>query len=257
MSITTSSINASRVVAEAYLSIVQDISQNLFAYQNIDINCQEKTKGNLCLGCISSWENGYFKKHKMDLKKRAEFIRNACKTACECSLNNVNMNQNITINFNAFLENDANDTFKTQIMNSINQNAEANNTGVFEFGNRLNDTISTINKIYEKMKTDTVQKSLQTLSVGQNIKIIGPSRMINVNMNQAIDYVSKILISNKETSSLILDLQINILTLTTQVTNAGLQQLIVIIVRIIMLILIIILLLYSINLFIQLYTLYI
>lgn len=252
-----SSINATRVVAEAYLSIVQDISQNLFAYQSIDINCQEKTKGNGCLGCISAWENSYFKKHKLDLKKRAEFIREACKIACECSLNNVNMDQNITINFNAFLENDASQSFKTQIMNSINQKAEASNSGVFEIGNRLNDTISTIDKIYEKMKTDTVQKALQTLTVGQNIKIVGPSRMVNVNMNQAIDYISKILISNKETSSLMLELQVNILTLTTQVTNAGLQQMIIIIVRIVMLILIIILLLYSINLFIQLYTLYV
>lgn len=256
-SVTNTSINTIQAISEAYLSITQNISQGIYVYQNINIDCSDKTKGNLCMGCINTWQE-YYKSHpEISLKDKAEFIRESCRPACECYIDQVNISQKIIVNFSAFLQANALEQFKTQIMNSINQQANYEQIGIFSTDDKVKNIHETVEKLYAIMKESSFQKTIQQLQNTDNVVLIGPAKMVLIDMSQAMTYINTAISSNAEIADILTQLETNVIQLATQVTSVGLAQIIFWIVKLVILLLIIILLLYAINLVFQIYALYV
>jgi len=251
--ISNESYSATEAIAEAYLSITQDIAQGLSATQVLNLQCGHTAKQ--CTNCIKWWKK-YFD-NRPEYKNPEKDIAESCAPICECKIEDVKMDQQIFINFEAFTKTDVSKEFLTQVFNSINQQAQYKGGGVFEVGDRVTNTTETVNKIYNAMRTDTFQSIIQGLQTIQTVSLVGGGKIINVDMNSAVKYMSHVLTTSQETSSLIDELQTNIIQLSSKVADAGLTQLITWLVRLVMLIFIIILLLYTVSLIFQIYALYV
>lgn len=233
-----------KAVTQAYISVVQDVSQGVLSAQILDIDCS-KGDSNSCSDCIKYIEelSNKYSSNKIKISDSQKF----CDSVCKCDISDINMSMAITLNFSAFLQNGAKDKFITEINN--NMYLEANQTGNSFFGstNKLSNTQKTSESLYTAMSDNTFQSVIQDLSTIQIAKFKGTGIHF-INMNQTTNMVSTALLSNDTTNSLISNLSQQMIELSTQVTDAGLAELIMIIVQIIILVLILMLSLYFSNL---------
>lgn len=252
--ITNAKYSSTTAVAEAYLSVVQDISQGLSAEQVVAIFCDDPKAKELCNTCVARWAE-YREKNRTNMS--LEDLEKLCDPLCNCKMSNIKLGQQISVNLSTFMENTTADSFSNTVMESLAQKASQQGGGFFEIGDRTSNTIETITKLYSEMRSDTFQSSMEDLRAMQTVVLSGPGNVFSVDMTQTLDYVSAILQSNSGTSSILQELSVNILQLSTQVANAGLAQLIAWIVRIVVLIIILTVLFYAINLILQIYSLYV
>jgi hypothetical protein len=249
-----SDYNATNVVTQVFLDIVQDTSQGISGKQILSVDCNQD-KSEFCLKCI---------KHtkaitdKYPPKTDAQtYIRDFCRPVCECKLNDIKMSNTISVNLKAWQEFNSSEEFNQKILDSISQNAYQTQTGIYQTKDRTSNTQKTVNDLFNSMKSDSFQESLQTLYSQQIIRIKGPSNILHIDFTQFSKYFSTILNTNKETSDNIQKLETNMVQLATQVANAGLAELIKWIVIIVMLMIVLIVLLYAINLTLNIYTIYV
>lgn len=243
-------INTSTVqsVAEVYLAICQDIAQGASAQQNIVVNCSDINSKNLCLECVTRNKN---------MNKTPQQVGQACTMLCNCNVSNVNLSQNIVYNSRLFMEYTNVADFANMVYNNIAQRADRAQTGITLVSDKLTNANETITRLFTSMKSKSFQQAMENIQQLQTVSLSGPGNIYAVNMKQAVKFVSTILQTNSQTSSIITDLQSNILQLSTQITAAGFDQLIRIIIRIVMAIIILMLLFYTINLIFQVYSLYV
>ena len=231
-----------QVVTEAFLSITQVISQEGNQEQLLAVHCNESNQNMKCTSCHLWWE-------KYKPKPSQDFIDTICKPICECNVSNVKMEQTISINLQAWLEASAKDKFIDQLKNNLSQKsttqnsqfASANTVNIQQVGNRL----------YQSMKADEFQKSLQGLSALQVLSSRGATSIITVNMNQAIEFINKLLWKTTDTALEINNLTTTILQASTQILKGGLNEIIEWIIQILLCGIVLVIIFYSMDLLID------
>jgi hypothetical protein len=247
-------------IAESYLSMAQDLTQTASVQQIASINCGTTDKGGSCMSCTKLYMET-LNKFPVDsistLQEKSDYIKKSCKTSCVCEISNLNMEQNININYATFAGNSTSESFVTNVRNSVTQKASSNKQSfVTSPPNKMNTFETTIQKIYKRMKSKTMQKSLQSLQAHQNFTMTGAGKSANISQKQAMKVVSSILMLDKQMASLITELEANVLELSVMVANAGLAEMAMWLVKLIMMVVILVVLLYIITLIFQIYTLY-
>ena len=176
-----------------------------------------------------------------------------CAPVCNCDVKNVDMSQAIVINFSAFTQDSARSSFFNQVTNSLAQKAIQQDSGII--ASNTKNSQGTINDLFEKMQSDTIQTAIQGLTAMQIIAVQGTGSVAVVNMNQAIDFISTILESNSETNTVLQDLENKIVQESTQITKSGLEEIIEWIVQIVLFILILVVLFFTSNLIFEVFSL--
>jgi len=235
-------------VTEAYLAITQDISQSLEAQQLILLSCDSKEKRDQCDRCTLWWFNN---SRSFNPQPSSDYINKMCAPVCSCDVKNVDMSQTILINFSAFMQDSAKSSFFNQVTNSLAQKATQEESGIPTSNTKNSE--DTINSLFEKMQSDTIQTAIQGLSAMQIITLQGTGSVAVVNMNQAIDFISTILENNAEVSSELQKLENQIIQESTQITRAGLEEIIEWIIQIVLFVVILFALFYTIDLIFQVY----
>ena len=105
------------------------------------------------------------------------------------------------------------------------------------------------------MQSDTFQAAVQGLTAMQIVAVEGTGSVAVVNLSQAVDYISKVLETNSETSTILQKLQNDIIQESTQITKAGLEEIIEWIVQIVLFVVILLVLFYSISLIFEVFSL--
>ena len=226
-------ISVTRAVAETYLSFIQNVSQGSFANQVVAIECNYDPLSYGCLDCIEGLKDSYIRN---GLEPDLEYIAVACKPACECNIENINLRQDITVDLNANLSAVSDSDFTTRAMNNIYSQAQQSGTDMFGI-NRTNATETSqknISAIFSKIKQGVFQESIQGLQTLQNVTLSGSGTITTVDMTSAVDYVSNVLMSSSEVAKLLTEAQTEMLALTLQVIEAGFAELILLIVQIVL-----------------------
>ena len=248
-SVKSGTISASKIIAEAFLYVTQDISQGVQNRQIVDINCTESSTNDNCIRCYNALKN--FGKLQ-DLQGVAEKL---CSVACTCDINNVDLSQMITVNFSALSDVNIQQKFQDALKNSIYNQAYQQN-GNLSLGNNEDTLTKVSNSISTKLQNNSFSDLQQALQNIQVVELDGPGKIYNVQMNQTMDIVSSFFASSSEFSEEISQLENIILSAIEQVSTAGLNQIIMIIVLIVMVIIALVVFGFAFNILVELYTLY-
>jgi hypothetical protein len=247
MTTTSGNINSTTMVVQAFLNMTQDISQGVITQQSIDIDCKKNTSA--CNKCIET-----AKKYKLG-SGNGDYST-IC-PSCYCTLENVKMNNYITIDFDAFQKTNTSDEFKTQIQNSLTQQATKTGTSLFNTKDGLDALSKTSTSMYSKMKTVMNENILQQLKNFQVIGINNPnSSVINVDMDLTIDFLSKVIQQTESTASIINQYESNIIQLTTEVTQNGITVVITWIVTLFIIAIVVGFFIFGINIVMDVFMLY-
>lgn len=233
--------NILQAISEAYLSITQDVSQGVYALQLVSLDCGGKT-GENCLNCISS------------IKELKDKTSDICKPVCECSISNIDLSQQISVNFSSFMESKDSKDFQNNLLNSIYIQAQQTKNPL-NFDNKMTDITTNVNKIYTEMRTEKFQSSIQSLRTMQIVSLRGAGNISTVNTKLAINFISDILLNNSTISKAATDLTNTIVNSTYQAANAGINQVISLVVQGFFLFFIIIILFFIIQQSFQIYNL--
>jgi hypothetical protein len=249
MSSKNSIFDASYIVTDALLAITQSIGQNYVSDQIVSIECNNDPSSNYCVNCINGVKN---------ILKDPKDIEEVCSMSCKCNVDNIKLSSQINLNMDAFFSSDVKEDFRNQVMNSISQRAESSKTDIFGvIDNRNTNLVENIDKIYASMRTGSFQSDMSLMKTLQTVILKNPGSAVNIDMTQVSNFISKIIKTNKDTSQTLNDLQTSIIQITTQITNAGISQLIIWMVRCILIVFVIIVLAYGINVVFQIYSLYV
>lgn len=236
-----------KAVSNAYLSIVQDISQSVLTAQILDIDCTSSgDKCNECISDLKSKKNYQTQKPFTDIE-----INKLCKPICSCKIEDINMDMLVTLNFSSFLMADVKETFKKNVMNNMYIQAKQSGMNLFMMDSRIESINKQIDILYESMKSNIFQESVQKLSAIQVLKIKGGG-VRSIDMNMTISIISTCILSTQVTSEALTKLQLEMISLTEQVTDAAIAALIKTFIQIIVIVLLIILFVYGFNLMLTL-----
>lgn len=209
MTTTSGNINSTNMVIQAYLNMTQDITQGIITQQSIDVNCSKNTTS--CKDCIETAK-------QYNLTDNGDYS-SVC-PVCFCTLENIKMNNYITIDFSAFTAQNASDKFKTQIRNSLTQHAAQSGTPLFNTKDGLKALDATSTNMYTALKNTFDNKIIQQLKNFQIINVNNPNtNVINVDMDLTVNFLSKVIQQTKSTSDLLQEYQSNLISLTTQITE--------------------------------------
>lgn len=206
------SIDAVKVLSMALVNTTQNISQGSRNAQIVNMDCSSDA----CTRCIQ-----FFKQE--DEEELGEVF---CKPACTCRLQDVNMRQIIVLDLKSNLTTDNTQLFINHFVNSLYEDAYQQNTGLLNFGNKMEEFRTTLTEIYNIMQTDVFQESLQNISTLQQIDFRGPGVIATVEMEVFVEMVSDVIISSEVLNEAIVDLEMLISTVSSQIIEAGLETLI-------------------------------
>lgn len=245
-----------KAVTDAYISISQDFSQSAEIGQVISVNCTEGKKAGGCLACETRWK-GLIDKNPSAIPSEGadKFIEKSCSYMCDCNLSDIDLSQRININWKIFAEASTSDKFQTLVKDSLAQQAKAKSKPL-NFGNKESNINKVINNVYTHLKSDTMQKALQALQDQQQLIFSGAGSLASVTMTQASNYIANTLLLDSQMTDLLTEMETNVLQASTEVTNAGLAELALLLLRIIAFVIVLIVLFYSINLVFEIYSLY-
>ncbi len=210
--VASGNISSTGLVTQAYLNITQNITQGVLGEQLINVDCKKNTSA--CNKCISVVK-------QYGLADGDDYSR-IC-NVCFCTLENVNINNIITIDFNAFISTDQTQEFEQQIQNSLTQQALISGSTLFNTDSNLTALNETSNEMYSEMRQSSFQNSLQELKNFQILSINNPnSSVINVDLDLTINFISKILQQNEGTSSILDKYDQSIIQLTSKTVQGSL-----------------------------------
>lgn len=204
---TSGNIDTTRVVVQTILNISQDISQGVTSQQLINVNCGKKS--DTCNKCIMT-----AKKYGLGTGDYSDICG-----ICFCTLENVNLSNIITVDFEA-LQLSTQENFNQQIVNSITQQL-ASQKKYYNSSAGGKDPLTLLNdsskNVWKAVQDNSFMESLQELKAFQVVSLENPNTsLINVDMELAINFISNILQSNKETSSAIDTLNSQIIQISNQ-----------------------------------------
>ena len=219
-------IDSTKILVQAILNVTQDISQGSIVQQHIDIDCSNKSSCNSCLTTA--------KQYKLD---EGGDYSGICRM-CYCNLENIDMKNIITINTSSFQSSTGSD-FQQQVQNSVTQAlSKAGGLGSTNKTRRNNiDALNTQStNIHTAMKSTSFQESIDQLKAFQIISVKNTNTsLINIELDIAINYLSKTIQQSTEIASSLNDFN----TAISQVVNESSQSLLYIIVSLIITIVII------------------
>ena len=197
--LSSGSITATKIVTQSIINVTQDISQGIIDFQKLDINC---SNNDTCLDCIKTLS---------DLKNTEKMC-----PSCYCTAQNISMNEVISLNFSTLFENSQQNNFVNQVKNSIKE--AATYTGTSLSNDSLKDGSDTLqiaqNIINTMQSSTTFQTSIQELKSYQFVDMTGKSTsLINVKLDVAIDFISKVITNNKEVSTVVNSLDNNLVSI--------------------------------------------
>lgn len=249
MTTTSGNIDATKMVVQAYLNVSQDTTQGIVSEQSINVDCTKNTSA--CADCINTAV-------QYDIGNSTS-RENIC-PACYCTLENVNINNIISLDMSAILNIKSSDDFTTQVSNALTQQATQTGTSLFKA-----DSSSSTSKSLEKSSVDmlsTLQKiqnqnGFQGLKAFQVLSLNNPNTsVINVDLDLTIEFISNILQQNKDASQTLDDLQQTVIQLTTEVTQGALATVITWIVTLFIVAVIIAVFIFGIDVVLEVMTLY-
>jgi len=245
----TSSSKILTAISEAYLSIVQDISQSIETVSIIAVDCSSDTKQKNCARCLL-----WFAENQPDVP--TQDVIQLCDPACTCRIDKVRATQNIVVNFSAFLSTSSKSMFATQLTNSLDQQAsQTSSSNPFNRNPSETSSSSAIDSMYDRMASDSFQSAVQGLTALQTIYLRDAGQVTVVDLNQAITFISKILETNDETKSSLLQLQTSIIQQTTQITKGGLEAVIDLLIQLLLCVVVIGVAAFSLNLILEILSL--
>ena len=244
--VSSGNISSTSLVTQAYLNMSQGITQGVIGRQLINVDCKKNTEA--CNKCIEV-------ANKYDLATKGDYSK-IC-NVCFCTLENVNMKNIITIDFNAIMKSSTSTEFEQQVRNSLTQKASSSGAVLFGTEATKKSLDETSAKMYGAIKNVTFQNSLQELRNFQVLSVNNPnSSVINVDLDLTIDYISKILQENKTTSEILGSFDNNIIQMTTQVIESAMTTLISWMITLMILIIVIVFFVFGINIVMQVFSLY-
>jgi hypothetical protein len=226
-------------IAKAYLSIVQTASKSSNVTQILDINCSSSNNES-CLNCY---------KEMKQLNLGNDAISTICKNLCECNISNIDISQNVSIDFKSFQDSKSAQTFKNEIMNNMFLEAKKEGTSLFfdPEGSRQTTINNSIDNLYTNMITNDFSSAVQS-SLNQQIVKIKANNVYNISLD-SLSNITSIVIQNSESINESLNKLVSDITvLNTQILKQGLSEIIKIFVRIIIILVIIIFIIFAVNL---------
>lgn len=222
-------ISVLRAISEAFVTVTQDISQSALSSQIVSLDCSMDAAGTSCLKCYDTLRSVNASEEKM--------IK-TCNSVCNCSIEDVTMDQLVTINTNTFFESDISQEFITQFKNSIYMQAKQSGKSLFT-DTELTSLQSSITNIYNELKSRTFQAKIDDIQSLQVVELKGAGSIKTVNLNSTIDYVSQAIKTTKTVQTLINDLEKQMLTLSSQITKSTMEAIIELIVSVTFMILLV------------------
>lgn len=215
MTISSGNITSTGIVVQAYLNMTQNTTQGVVTQQKINVDCGKNTTA--CSNCINT-----AKKYKLGSGDYSDVC-----SVCFCTMENVNMNNYITLDLSAFTAANASQEFDTQLKNAVTQAATQNGTQLYNADDGLKALSESSNDLYSSMANDTFQNSLQELKNFQVMNMNDPNTsLINVDLDLTVNFLSNLLQENNSTSS-ILGTYDNIITqLTTEIVQGPMTVLV-------------------------------
>jgi hypothetical protein len=220
-------ISILRAISEAFVTITQDVSQSALSSQIVSLDCSREATGNACLKCYDILKSVNASEEKM--------IK-TCRNVCNCSIEDVEMNQLVTINTSAFFESDVSQDFITQFKNSIYMQAKKSGKSLFN-DTDLDTLQSSITNIYTELKSSTFQAKIDNIQSLQVVELRGAGSIKTVDLTSIIDYVSQAVKTTGTIQTLINDLEKQMLSLSSQVTKGTMEAIIELFVSVIFMIL--------------------
>jgi len=239
--------DVTNAISQIYLYSVQDIQQSVTSLQEINLDCSGKTQ-EICLKCQTE--------AKKILKNDSNLINNIaslCHQACTCNLENINLNEIISVNMKSKSYNLTDDQLSNQIVSILNAKLKQSGDSSLAIPDTALSKSTSIKTLNDYLKTSTFQDSVAVLSASQVISIKGAANITNVNMFSAINFVSDILQSSDSAITDINKLVSELITSITQISEAGFATLIMWIVKIIIVFVFILALMATIDLSFQIY----
>ena len=251
-SVDNKTLDAINIISNAYLAITQNITQAVGISQVVSVNCGIES----CNDCVKTWEDQFNAGKYPEVTDKDAFIRDVgCKPICNCSIDTVNLNQQVSINVDAFTSTDTSEQFKTQIMNGIY--TEAKKKGVTVETGSADKLTTAISNVYNTLKSTSMQAIFHGVTSIQEVTLKGAGSVVNAKLSNLINYVSSSIQHNTAALEAANALQTQITQISSQIVEAGLLQLILYIVKIAIAIVIIIILLFIIGIVFQIYSLYV
>jgi len=235
--------DVTKIISEIYLYSVQDIQQTVTSLQEINLDCSGKTQ-ELCLNCQTV--------AKKVLKNDSE-VASLCNQACTCNIENINLNEIISVDMKNQSYNLSDDQLSNKIISILNANLKQSGDSSLAIPDTALVKSENIKTLNNQLKSSTFQNSVSGLSASQVISIKGAADITNVNMFSAINFVSNILQNTEQTETAINGLVSDLMISTTQVSEAGFATLIMWIVKFIIIFVFILALMATIDLSLQIY----
>jgi hypothetical protein len=211
-------------IAKSFLSIVQTSAKSTNTTQLLEIKCNDKDDTS-CNDCY---------KISKDYFNNDEVLK-ICKPLCECNISNINMTQNVTINFESFQGEESKQTFQTEVMNNIFMEAKKSGTELFfdSSGNRQANIYKSIDTLYNNMVTSNFNLAIQQAVSAQTL-IIKSNNVYNITLDSLVNITSLIVQNSESISDSLNSLIKEITMLNTQILKQGLSEIIKLIVKIAM-----------------------
>ena len=232
-------IDVNEIISNTIISVTQNISQTVSASQVLSVNCTKNQQD--CNDCVKWWVNKYKEANRDPIDA---VIAKNCKYACECSVTNLNMSQAITCNFGALVSTVSQNTFFDSFKSNLYIYMHQRDSYIPGLGSPANMEVvqKKVNAVFSELKDDKFQQILQSLETSQIVEIEGPSSVTKVTMKQMVNIVSNATQGSQSVNAAINDLESTLMTMTKQVIDAGLNQLIASLLMIIAIIVIFIIL---------------
>jgi hypothetical protein len=211
-------------IAKSFLSIVQTSAKSTTTGQLLEIKCNDENDTS-CTDCYKITKD-YFTNDE---------VLKICKPICECNISNINMTQNVTINFESFQGEESKQTFQTEVMNNIFMEAKKSGTELFfdSSGNRQANIYKSIDTLYNNMVTSNFNLAIQQAVSAQTL-IIKSNNVYNITLDSLVNITSLIVQNSESISDSLNSLIKEITMLNTQILKQGLSEIIKLIVKIAM-----------------------
>lgn len=244
---TSGYMNSISVITQAYLNITQSTTQGFYNQQVVDVDCRkDSVECNRCIQLANEYglvtNNNY---------------SNAC-PVCFCTLENINLSSIIKLDLTSFQTTSASISFGQQVINSITQKAGEAGKQLFNFTDDAKKSlIENANSIYSIISKTSVQQSLEQLNEFQILALRGSNtQAINVNLNVATTFISKVFQSNLQNSSALSSMENTILQISTSTMESGFASIISIIVTLAVIFIIGLTGIFAFNIILQILELY-
>ena len=181
------SIDVLRAVTESYFTVVQDMAQGVLTNQVVSVDCSRDAGGQQCLRCIQATKN---------IEPNPDSIKETCKDVCECTVSGINFNQMISFDSAIFAQAQSQQKFRDQVITNMKiQAIEKKSPVAIPDSNKI--ITQNITDLYSSMNTSSFQSAVNELKAMQVVQLKGSGRIVNVDMNMAIRYASKIIMSTE------------------------------------------------------------